>query len=64
MTQEDYFNIDWHRGNIVRLTNGKEYSVRKVFKKYLLLYSEEYDAYFIADNRIIDARVSDEIWDD
>ena len=48
MSQEEYNNIDWQRGNIVRLTNGKEYPVKKPKKKYLLLYSAEHESYFVA----------------
>lgn len=63
MTQEEYFNTDWHRGNAVRLNNGKEYPVKKVKKRFLLLYSEEYDSYFVADHNIIVERTSDFIDD-
>lgn len=61
MTQEEYFSIDWKRGNMVRLTNGKEYMVRAVKKKCLLLHSNEYYAYFVVDYRIIDCRTSDAV---
>lgn len=61
MTQEEYNSTDWNRGNRVKLTNGKEYSVRKQKKRFLILYSEEYEAYFIADHHIIDCRTSDAI---
>lgn len=59
MTQEEYFSINWHRGNMVQLNNGKEYLVKGVKKKVLVLYSEEYEAYFVADYRIIACRTSD-----
>lgn len=61
MTQEEYFSIDWKRGNMVRLTNGKEYMVRAVKKKCLLLHSDEHYAYFVVDYRIIDCRTSDAV---
>ncbi len=61
MTQEEYKSIDWNRGNVVRLSNGKEYSVRGKNNKYIILYSEEYQKHFVADYRIIDCRVSDNI---
>lgn len=61
MTQEEYFSIDWKRGNMVRLTNGKEYMVRAVKKKCLLLHSDEHYAYFVVDHRIIDCRTSDAV---
>lgn len=61
MTQEEYKSIDWNRGNVVRLSNGKEYSVRGTNKRYIILYSEEYQKHFVADYRIIDCRVSDNI---
>lgn len=63
MTQEEFNSIDWHRGNSVKLLNGKEYLVKKVKKKYLLLWTFEYEKYFIADCRIIDCRTSDFIDD-
>ena len=49
MTQKEYNNTDWQRGNVVRLTNGKEYPVKKPKKKYLLLYSAEHESYFVAN---------------
>ena len=61
MTQEEYKAIDWHRGNRVRLNNGKEYKVSGVKKKVLVLKSEEYDTHFFADYRIIVERTSDYI---
>lgn len=61
MTQEEYNSIDWNRGNTVRLDNGKEYYVKGVKKRFLLLYSEEYDSYFVSDHRIIESRTSDYI---
>lgn len=63
MTQEEYLNIDWHRGNTVRLSNGNEYPVKSVKKKLLVLYSDEYEKYFTADYRIIESRTSDFIDD-
>lgn len=59
MTLNEYLTTDWKRGNIVKLTNGKEYSVAKPKKKCLILYSDEYDAHFVADHRIIECRTSD-----
>lgn len=61
MTLHEFVNTDWHRGNTVRLNNGKEYLVKgtKGHGKYLLLYSEEYDSCFVADFRIVDTRTSD-----
>lgn len=59
MTQEEYNSTDWNRGNRVRLTNGKEYLVRRQKKRFLILYSAEYDAFFIADHHIIVCRTSD-----
>lgn len=61
MTLEEFYNIDWHRGNMVRLTNGKEYLVKgiKSHGMMLLLYSDEYHACFVADHRIIECRTSD-----
>ena len=61
MTQEEYNNIDWQRGNVVRLSNGKEYPVKKPKKKYLLLYSAEHESYFVANCDIIDCRTSDNV---
>lgn len=61
MTQEEYNNTDWQRGNVVRLTNGKEYPVKKPKKKYLLLYSAEHKSYFVANCAIIDCRTSDNV---
>lgn len=63
MTQELFNSIDWHRGNSVRLTNGKEYPVKRVKKSRLLLYSEEFDSFFTADFRIVEERTSDFIDD-
>lgn len=61
MTQEEYNSIDWQRGNVVRLTNGKEYPVKKPKKRYLLLYSAEHESYFVANCDIIDCRTSDNV---
>ena len=61
MTQEEYNNIDWQRGNVVRLSNGKEYPVKKPKKKYLLLYSAEHESYFVANCAIIDCRTSNNV---
>lgn len=63
MTQEQFNSTDWHRGNTVRLNNGKEYPVKRVKKSRLLLYSEEYDSFFTADFRIVEERTSDAIDD-
>lgn len=61
MTQKEFTETNWHRGNVVKLENGKEYLVKrtKSHGKYLLLYSEEYDKCFIADHNIVDCRTSD-----
>ena len=61
MVLNDFNKTDWNRGNLVRLSNGEEYFVKGVkgHGRYLLLYSEEYDAYFVADHRIVDCRTSD-----
>lgn len=61
MTIEEYYKTNWHRGNEVKLNNGKVYLVKgtKGHRKFLLLYSAEYDANFVADYRIIDCRTSD-----
>ena len=61
MTIKDFVDTNWHRGNVVRLKNGKEYLVKgtKGHGRWLLLYSEEYDAKFVADYRIVDCRTSD-----
>ena len=61
MTQDEYNKIDWQRGNVVRLTNGKEYPVKKPKKKYLLLYSAEHESYFVANCDIIECRTSDNV---
>lgn len=61
MTQEEFNAINWHRGNTVKLINGKEYLVKGVKGRgrYLLLHSEEYNSCFIADHQIVDSRISD-----
>ena len=61
MTQEEFNNINWHRGNTVRLKNNKEYLVKgtKSHGKFLLLFSEEYEKCFVADYKIVDCRTSD-----
>lgn len=61
MTQEEFNAINWHRGNVVRLNNGKEYLVKgtKGHNRFLLLYSHEFDSSFVADYRIVDCRTSD-----
>lgn len=61
MVLNDFNKTDWNRGNLVRLSNGKEYFVKGVkgHGRYLLMYSEEFDAYFVADHRIVDCRTSD-----
>ena len=56
MVQEEYLNIDWKHHNIVKLTNGKENVVQKHKKKYILLISVEYSAYFVADHNIVVGR--------
>lgn len=61
MTHKEFLDTNWHRGNVVKLENGKEYLVKGVKGRgnYLLLYSLEYDARFVADYRIVDCRTSD-----
>lgn len=61
MTQKEFNETNWQRGNVVKLMNGKEYLVKgtKAHGKYLLLYSHEYDTCFVADYRIVDCRTSD-----
>ena len=61
MTLKDFNEINWHRGNVAKLNNGKEYLVKgtKGHGKYLLLYSDEYDKYFMADYKIVECRISD-----
>ncbi len=61
MTLQEFNEINWHRGNVVKLENGKEYLVKgtKGHGKYLLLYSLEYDKCFVADYNIVDCRTSD-----
>lgn len=61
MTQEEFSKINWRRGNTVRLDNGKEYPVMgtKGHGRLLLLYSVEYQEYFVADHYIVDCRTSD-----
>ena len=62
MTLEEYKAIDWHRGNRVRLTNGKEYKVSLVKKNsHLILKSEEYGTHFLVCPNIIVERTSDAI---
>ena len=56
MVQKEFLNIDWKHHNIVKLTNGKEYVVQKHKKKYILLISVEYSAYFVADHNIVVGR--------
>ena len=61
MTLKEFLDTNWHRGNVVRLKKGKEYLVKgiKGHGRWLLLYSEEFDAKFVADYRIVDCRTSD-----
>ena len=61
MTKEEFNRIDWRRGNVAKLENGKEYLVKgtKAHGRYLLLYSLEYDSYFVADHYIVVGRTSD-----
>ena len=59
MSEQEFNSIPWQYGNKVRLSNGKESTVKK--KRYILLYSEEYKAYFVAEYRITVERTSDEI---
>lgn len=56
MIQDDFLNTNWKHHDIVKLTNGKEYVVQKHKKRYLLLISVEYSAYFVADHNIIVGR--------
>lgn len=61
MTLKEFNEINWHRGNVAKLNNGKEYLVKgtKGHGKYLLLYSDEYDKYFMTDYKIVECRISD-----
>jgi hypothetical protein len=61
MTIKEFYETNWHRGNEVRLNNGKEYLVKgtKGHGRFLLLFSEEYEKCFIADYKIVDCRTSD-----
>lgn len=61
MTQEEFNSINWHRGNVVKLNNGKEYRCMGTTShgKYLLLHSTEYDKCFVADYQIVECRTSD-----
>lgn len=63
MSEQEFNHINWQYGNKARLTNGKEYTVKKKKKRYILLYSDEYKAYFVADHRITVERTSDEVED-
>lgn len=56
MLQEDFLKTDWKHHDIVKLTNGKEYVVQKQKKRYILLLSVEYEAYFVADHKIVEDR--------
>lgn len=56
MVQEEFLNTDWKHYDIVKLTNGKEYVVQKHKKRYILLLSVEYSAYFVADHNIVVGR--------
>lgn len=49
----------WKKGDIVQLTNGKEYQVISYNSKkpVLYLYSKEYDSRFHATNKIIHMKV-------
>lgn len=63
MLEQEFESIPWQYGNKVRLSNGKEYTVKKKKKRYILLYSNEYHAYFVADYRITVERTSAEVQD-
>lgn len=63
MSEQEFQSIPWQYGNKVRLTNGKQYTVKKKKKRYILLYSDEYKAYFVADHRIVAERTSDKVED-
>ena len=41
MTLQEFNEINWHRGNVAKLKNGKEYLVKgtKGHGRWLLLYS-------------------------
>lgn len=57
MTELEFNNTNWQHHDIVRLTNGKQYVVqKKKRKKYILLFSTEYETYFVADYRITECR--------
>lgn len=61
MTKEEFESINWKRGNVAKLNNGKEYLVKgtKGRGRYILLYSEEYDSNFVADYNFVAGRTSD-----
>lgn len=61
MTLQEFHEINWHRGNVAKLNNGKEYLVKgtKGQGRWLLLYSEEFEKCFVADHNIVVCRTSD-----
>lgn len=63
MSEQEFQSIPWQYGSKVRLTNGKQYTVKKKKKRYILLYSDEYKAYFVADHRIVVELTSDTVED-
>lgn len=61
MTLEEFNQIDWKRGNLVRLNNGKEYSCCYKKDKVLVLWTYEYKKLFNVSYKIIEARTSTRI---
>ncbi len=59
MTKEEFDGIEWLHGNMVKLSNGKEYPVLKRKKRFLILYSLEYKQFFIADCHIVECRTAE-----
>ena len=63
MLQEDFLTTNWKHHDIVKLSNGKEYVVQKHKKRYLLLLSVEYGAYFVAGHNITIGRTYESNFD-
>lgn len=56
MTQEEFNTLDWRHNDVVRLSNGKEYLVKIKQTKRLILWTDEYEKYFMATPHIIECR--------
>lgn len=61
MTLEEFTQINWNRGNTVRLKNGKEYFCAKRGNKGLVLWSYEYKTLFYVSHHIIEAQTGTKI---